>query len=184
FTAGIRTSGCLECEHKVLKAVGGPKKTMYEVFNGLNERTNGQTNQDMIHARDLREHAGPYALQTCFHGMQESVFYNTTALQRPEGMRDWKISNDFSNDKAYISTRWLIQLVLKQGLQIRHIFRVKRLGGVATHYVFVLKDGWVVCDCCMQLNLGIPCRHYFHIFTKVEGLTFSIGMIRIRYVHQ
>ncbi|KAF9058962.1 hypothetical protein BDP27DRAFT_1201345, partial [Rhodocollybia butyracea] len=175
FTAGIRTSGRSESEHRVLKAVGGPKKTLYEVFTGLNERTNGQSSQDMI--PQLREHAGPYALQTCFREMQESMFYTTTTLQRPEGIREWSASNDFTNDKAYISTRWIIRLVLKQKLQIRHIFRVKRLAGITTHYLVVLKDGRAICDCCMQLNLGIPCRHYFQIFTKVEGLTFSIGMI-------
>ncbi|KAE9386417.1 hypothetical protein BT96DRAFT_839265, partial [Gymnopus androsaceus JB14] len=58
-----------------------------------------------------------------------------------------------------------------------HILQVKRLNGIATHYVIVHTDGCVICNCCMGLNLGIPCRHYFQLFQKVEGLTFSIGMI-------
>ena len=86
--------------------------------------------------------------------------------------------NNFTDDKAYVSTKWIIRLVINQGLQIHHIFRVKCLAGVATHYVIVLQDGWVICDCCMGLNLGIPCRHYFQLYTKVEGLTFSIGIMR------
>ncbi|ESK89457.1 hypothetical protein Moror_16116 [Moniliophthora roreri MCA 2997] len=34
----------------------------------------------------------------------------------------------------------------------------------------------------MGLNLGIPCRHYFQLFTKAQGLTFSIGMIKRRWL--
>ncbi|KAE9385191.1 hypothetical protein BT96DRAFT_785229, partial [Gymnopus androsaceus JB14] len=183
FTVGIRTSGRSESEQRVLKVFTGPKKSLFQVFNGLNERTAGQSAQSLARILFasilalLRDHACPYALQTCYHEMQESLFYTTTTLQRPNGMRNWNMFNDFTNDKAYVSTKWIIRLVINQGLQIRHIFRVKRLAGVATHYVIVLQDGRVICDCCMGLNLGIPCRHYFQLYTKVEGLTFSIGII-------
>jgi hypothetical protein len=37
----------------------------------------------------LREHAGPYALQTCFKQMELSMYYRTEVLQLPEGMGDW-----------------------------------------------------------------------------------------------
>ncbi|KAJ3910840.1 hypothetical protein F5877DRAFT_55871 [Lentinula edodes] len=182
FTAGCRTNGRSEGEHKVLQSVGNPKLSMYQVYNGLNERTNGQSAQDMIRVCDIREHAGPFAVQICYREMQESMFYSASHLQRPEGAKDWNMQNDFTNDKAYISTRWLIRLALDQGLRIWFLFKVQRLGGIATHYLVVLRDGRAICDCCMGLNLGIPCRHYFHLFTKVEGLVFSIGMIRARCV--
>ncbi|KAJ3884853.1 hypothetical protein GG344DRAFT_91441 [Lentinula edodes] len=157
--AGCRTNGHSEGEHKVLRSVGNPKLSMYQVYNGLNEHTNGQSAQDMMRVCDIREHAGPFAVQICYCEMQESMFYSASHLQRPEGAKDWNMQNNFTNDKAYISTC-----------------------GIATHYLVVLKDGCAICDCCMGLNLGIPCRHYFHLFTKVEGLVFSIGMIRARCV--
>ena len=47
----------------------------------------------------------------------------------------------------------------------------------------VLPDNRYVCDCCMGLNLGIPCRHYFQPLTvvKAKGLWFHIGLVRARY---
>jgi hypothetical protein len=33
----------------------------------------------------------------------------------------------------------------------------------------------------MGLNLGLPCHHFFHIYTTVQGLQFNIGFIRARY---
>lgn len=37
----------------------------------------------------LREHAGPFALQTIFKQMELSMFYQTEALRRPNGIEDW-----------------------------------------------------------------------------------------------
>ncbi|THU90540.1 hypothetical protein K435DRAFT_675965 [Dendrothele bispora CBS 962.96] len=111
YTCGIRTSGQVESEHRVNKAFTGPKKSLFQVFNALNERTDGQTTNEMIKARDvsssrrqhnhsverlfsgvldlIRSHAGPYALQVCFQQMQESVFYVTDLIQRPSNIRTW-----------------------------------------------------------------------------------------------
>jgi hypothetical protein len=93
------------------------------------------------------------------------------------------MQDDFSNDEAHISTKWLLRLTSQQKLCVKNLIRVKRLGtGSGIHYLAVLADGRVICDCCMGLNLGIPCRHFFHVFTRVQGLTFGIGMIRARRV--
>ncbi|KAE9395627.1 hypothetical protein BT96DRAFT_826003 [Gymnopus androsaceus JB14] len=163
-----------------LKGIGGPKMTLFQVFNSLNERTSAQSAQDTRRVLDVT--CNTIHIEICYREMQESMFYTTTPLQRLQGVRDWSLTNNFTNDKAYVSTQWIIRLVLKQGLHIRHILRVKRLNLAATHYVIVLLNGRVIRDCSMGLNLGIPCRHYFQTFQKVEGLTFSIGMIRPRYV--
>lgn len=37
----------------------------------------------------LRQHVGPFALQTCYKQMTESVYYRTEVVQRPEGLREW-----------------------------------------------------------------------------------------------
>jgi uncharacterized protein CbrC (UPF0167 family) len=51
FTAGIRTNGCVEVENRMNKALGGPKKTLLQVFDGLNNRTEMQSVQDQQRVR-------------------------------------------------------------------------------------------------------------------------------------
>lgn len=53
FTCGVQTNGCVECENRVNKAIGGPKKSLKQLFDGLNERSDGQSVQDMIRVRDV-----------------------------------------------------------------------------------------------------------------------------------
>jgi hypothetical protein len=54
FTAGIRTNGRVEVENRINKVFGGPKKTLLQLFNSLNERTDGQTVQEMVRVREVR----------------------------------------------------------------------------------------------------------------------------------
>ncbi|EDR00234.1 uncharacterized protein LACBIDRAFT_314598 [Laccaria bicolor S238N-H82] len=106
FTCGVRTNGCVEGENQVNKLIGGPKKSVMQLFNGLNEHTTGQGIQDMIrvsrcqHAgpiesvfpgplQVLRMYVGPYALQRSFKEMELSMYYQTEVLQRPDGIQDW-----------------------------------------------------------------------------------------------
>jgi hypothetical protein len=42
FTAGIRTNGRVEVENRITKVLSGPKKTLFQVFNALNDRTEEQ----------------------------------------------------------------------------------------------------------------------------------------------
>jgi hypothetical protein len=53
FTAGIRTNGRCEAENCVNKTIGGLKKSLFQLFTGLNDRTNGQTVQEMARVRDV-----------------------------------------------------------------------------------------------------------------------------------
>lgn len=53
FTAGVRTNGRVEVENRVNKALGGPKKTLFQVFNALNERTASQTAKEMVQVREV-----------------------------------------------------------------------------------------------------------------------------------
>lgn len=86
----------------------------------------------------------------------------------------------FENDAAYISTRWLLQLVKGQGLEVRHILRIIHKATGKVHYLVLLQDKRYICDCCMGINLGIPCRHYFAAWTNVQNLPFHIGLVRPR----
>lgn len=53
FTCGIRTNGRVESENRVNKAFAGPKKSLKQLFDGLVERTKGQTVQEMTKIRDV-----------------------------------------------------------------------------------------------------------------------------------
>ncbi|KAJ7936968.1 hypothetical protein B0H13DRAFT_1589272 [Mycena leptocephala] len=186
FTAGVRTTGRVEGENRINKAIGGPKKTFLQLFNGLNERTGDQTAKGLIQSlfaaplKMIRDHAGAFALQTCYVQMQESLFYSTEVVQRPNEVHSWQMLNPFNNDKAHVSLQWLIALVTKRGLTVRHLLCVKHESTGTVHYIAVLSDGRYVCDCCMPANLGIPCRHFFRIWVDVQNLPFHISLIRPR----
>ncbi|KAJ6560632.1 hypothetical protein DFH09DRAFT_1083506 [Mycena vulgaris] len=51
----------------------------------------------------------------------------------------------------------------------------------SVHQLAVLPDGRYICNCCMPLNLGIPCQHYFHAWIDVQGLPFHISLIQPRW---
>jgi len=95
------------------------------------------------------------------------------------------MTDNFENDHKYVSTKWLISLVVAQGLPITHLLRVTHLSPEtpSTHTIALLEHGLYVCDCCMGANLGIPCRHFFNAMTNIRSLPFHIGLIRTRCVH-
>ncbi|KDR72296.1 hypothetical protein GALMADRAFT_126504 [Galerina marginata CBS 339.88] len=222
FTCGVRTNGRVEVENRVNKAIGGPKKTLLQLFHGLNERTNGQTAQEMIRVREssrrqhpsniesifpgplsiIRQFAGPFALQTCFKQMELSLFYSVKVLQLPDGMHDWneyaiavgptvgyswengeetRMLNSFENDNSHISTKWLLRLIKGRGLRVVHLLCVSHDGTDAFHMLALLPDDNYICDCCMGMMSGVPCRHYFRVLSSMKNLKFNIGVIRPRW---
>jgi hypothetical protein len=90
--------------------------------------------------------------------------------------------NAFTNDGAYISTRWLLRLISNRGHHVEHLLRIKHVGTISTHFLAILPNGEYICDCCMGINLGVPCRHYFQVLLKMPTLQFHIGLVRPRYV--
>ena len=89
--------------------------------------------------------------------------------------------NNFASDNTWISEKWLLWLIDGRGLKVKHLLQVNHLGTGTSHHLAILKDGHYICDCCMGLNLGIPCRHYFQILTKVQGMKFNVGLVHARY---
>jgi hypothetical protein len=53
FTAGIRTNGRAEAENRINKVIGGPKKTLFQLYSALNERTSTQAVSEMIRVREV-----------------------------------------------------------------------------------------------------------------------------------
>lgn len=37
----------------------------------------------------VRQFTAPFPLQKCYEQMEQSMFYRTRVLQRPDGIRDW-----------------------------------------------------------------------------------------------
>ncbi|KAJ7615810.1 hypothetical protein B0H17DRAFT_908046, partial [Mycena rosella] len=185
-------------KNRITKAISGPKKTLFQVFNTLNERTLEQQADEHIRVRDasrkqhptqldslfkpildlLRKYAGPFALNTCYKQMSLCMFYSASALQLPDGIRNWSSRNDFANDRAYIGTRFLLRLVREQGLVPSHLIKITHTETGATHIIALLPDGRYLCDCCMGINLGVVCRHFFIAWVKIPGLPFHISLIR------
>ncbi|KAJ7163678.1 hypothetical protein C8R46DRAFT_902606, partial [Mycena filopes] len=182
FTAGIRTNGRVEGENRVTKNISGPGKNLFQVFNALNTRTKEQAKDTLIRSilDLLRLYAGPFALQTSHKQMEQSLYYTAHALQLPQGMRTWQSRNRFTNDRAYIGTRFLLRLVQEKGLVPLHLIKIVHTASQATHYLVLFADGRYMCDCCMQESLGVACRHYFTAWIKIPGLPFNISLIRAR----
>ena len=74
-----------------------------------------------------------------------------------------------------------MRLIKQRGLTITQLLRITHLSGGQPHYLALIGDGRYICDCCMGINLGIPCRHYFQALMTVPGLQFSIALVRARY---
>ncbi|KAJ7704101.1 hypothetical protein B0H17DRAFT_921587, partial [Mycena rosella] len=90
--------------------------------------------------------------------------------------------NDFANDRAYIGTRFLLSLVREQGLVPSHLIKITHTETGASHIVALLPDGRYLCDCCMGINLGVVCRHFFIAWVKIPELPFHISLIRARCI--
>ena len=88
--------------------------------------------------------------------------------------------NDFQNDNAHISTVFLLRLIRGRGLVIQHLIRVTHKGTGTLHVLALLPNENYVCDCCMGMNLGLPCRHYFAVLSTMKTLKFHLGVVRQR----
>ncbi|KAJ7845042.1 hypothetical protein B0H14DRAFT_2358320, partial [Mycena olivaceomarginata] len=169
FTGAVRTTGRAEGENRINKIIGGPKKTFLQFFEGLNQRSQGQSTKELP-LKMLLDYAGPFAFQTCYKQMQLSLFYINARMRPNPGQVGLlkQMLNVFENDKAHISVKWLLQLVTKRGLWVRHLLVVRHTSRGASHYAVILSDGRYIYDCCMPANLGIPCRHYFRLWVDFK----------------
>ncbi|KAF8154371.1 hypothetical protein K438DRAFT_1778001 [Mycena galopus ATCC 62051] len=94
----------------------------------------------------------------------------------------WQIGQSKRGERWFCSeVKWLIQLVTKRGLSIRHLILVKHESTGAGHYICVLSDERYLCDCCMPFNLGVPCHHFFRAWIDAQNLPFHISLIRPRW---
>lgn len=90
--------------------------------------------------------------------------------------------NEHKNDGEYIALPWLIHQVTERRLDVRFIICVTLRGTTAQHIVLILSHDRHICDCCMGVNLGIPCRHYFAALAVMVGMRFHLSAVRSRYL--
>jgi hypothetical protein len=121
-------------------------------------------------------------MKSDFSGLTAKRVYASALFYNNEIDSQWlqHMVNTFANNDTYISTKWLLQLLAGHGLHVEQLLRIIHLSGGQPHYLALLGDGRYVCDCCMGINLGIPCRHYFQALTTVPGLRFSVALVRSR----
>ncbi|KAF6755022.1 hypothetical protein DFP72DRAFT_812237 [Ephemerocybe angulata] len=200
FTVGSRTNGRVESENRVSKNWSGAKTSLYQLYAATNKRTDGQSLKDMCTVRDssrqkhpsqietvfpgplsvIRKHVGSFGLQICFREMESSLYYAVEALQIPAGFRYWRMTNTYENDTAHIGSKWLLRLVVNQGLRVTMVLRVSHLGTGKAHILAFTDNQTYVCDCTMGLSLGLPCRHYFHVLSSTGNLRFHLSVINRR----
>lgn len=89
-----------------------------------------------------------------------------------------RMINDFQNDNVYISTKWLMRLVNDSGLVVEQLLCISHMSDGQPHYLTLVGNRHYICNCCMGVNLGIQCQHYFQALTSVSSLLFNIALIR------
>ncbi|PPQ86528.1 hypothetical protein CVT25_007179 [Psilocybe cyanescens] len=128
--------------------------------------------------RLLQKYVGLFTFQNCFKEMENSMFYHTELIHLPDSLNSWKMINNFTKNTAYISIQQLLQKIIGQGHQVQHLLKISHMGTVhMTHSLAILNNGFYFCDCCMGVNLGIPCQHYFQVLSVVKGLRFHLAHI-------
>ncbi|TFK16865.1 hypothetical protein FA15DRAFT_661850 [Coprinopsis marcescibilis] len=194
YSSGMRTNGHVEVENRVVKAITGPKSMLYQAFLALNDRCDKQTAQEMLDVQQpqssrcqhdhqiggvfraplelIQEHAGPFALHHIFREMQSTI-------QLPPGMKKWTDSAVLLNTQSTPFT-WMASKE-QRDLQPPHIFRITHLSSGTSHFLATLPGNCYICDCCMGVNLGIPCQHFLQAWTVVCSLTFHLGLIGPRW---
>lgn len=92
--------------------------------------------------------------------------------------------NDFSdpNDRLRVSVAHLLDLVNDRIGAVRSLFQVSFEGSNSVHYIAAVGPDQVVCDCLMNSNVGIPCRHFFSLLRHSNGqIGFHLNMYNGRY---
>lgn len=90
--------------------------------------------------------------------------------------------DSFQNDGAHLDSKWLLRLVVNQGMRVQTLFRIQHMGSGKSHVLAFMDDQSYVCDCTMGLSLGIPCRHFFTILAASgnTGIQFHMSVINRR----
>ena len=50
------------------------------------------------------------------------------------------------------------------------------------HIVALLSDNNYICNCCMGMDLGLPCLQYFQVLSTITTLKLNLGVVHARYV--
>jgi hypothetical protein len=91
--------------------------------------------------------------------------------------------NDFEDDGPHVSIYHLVSLASRHIGTVSQLYRItyNTTASRTTHYIAYVNEGRVLCDCLMQINGGIPCRHFFALLRQPEQLvTFHLSLYNPR----
>ncbi|KZV90778.1 hypothetical protein EXIGLDRAFT_616493, partial [Exidia glandulosa HHB12029] len=89
----------------------------------------------------------------------------------------------FTSDAICLSTKYVLSVIASRQLRVTHLFTVSHSSSKTTHTVAIIDPHRHICDCMMLTNLGIPCRHFWAVWQRVQGMLFHIGLVRPRWLN-
>ncbi|KAJ6541374.1 hypothetical protein B0H19DRAFT_958648, partial [Mycena capillaripes] len=182
FTCGVRTSGRVESKNRINKLISDSKTSLIDVVNNLVKSAEDQ--DDLEKLRLIHQHCVAYAVQKSYDQMERSVFYEASIVSLPAGATTWGVLNSFADDSIRISAQFMLHLIADRGWVCEHLFKISHYASATVHFIAVLDNGHIICDCMMGTNLGIPCRHFYTLlrsFKSRQLVTFHLGLFNSRY---
>lgn len=150
----------------------------------------------------IRAHVRQFATQKSYEQMKDSMFYTVKALRLPDTARRWTANilagtgeqdtegrsgtetastDPFAADGVSLSTRYILEQLASQNLPVQQLLLVTHTATGAAHTIAVIDHQRHVCDCAMLTNLGVPCRHFYAAWQRVQGMMFHIALINRRW---
>ena len=96
FTCGVRTNGRVEVKNRITKAFGGLRKSLKDLFDGLNERTDGQSLQETLRVRDVSLEFWKANFSLCTY-IQVSESHHVDSMPNPSKQSFWDHCSLFVN---------------------------------------------------------------------------------------
>ncbi|KAF7370007.1 hypothetical protein MSAN_00630700 [Mycena sanguinolenta] len=90
-----------------------------------------------------------------------------------------EVLNPFTDDTIRISAQFMLRLIEDRGWVCSQLFKTSHYASATLHFIAVLDNGPIICDCMMGTNLGIPCRHFYtplRSFRSGNLVTFHLGL--------
>ncbi|KAJ6589210.1 hypothetical protein B0H19DRAFT_922955, partial [Mycena capillaripes] len=160
FTCGVQTSGQVESENRINKLIGNSKTPLIDLTNRRHHATSTDTLFSQL-LQLIRQHCVAYTVQKSYDQMECSVYYEASLVSFPAGATTWGVLNSFADDSIRISAQFMLHLIAERGWICEHLFKISHYALATVHFIAVLDNGHIICDCMMGTNLGIPCRHFY-----------------------
>ncbi|KAF8190680.1 hypothetical protein K438DRAFT_1546217, partial [Mycena galopus ATCC 62051] len=79
------------------------------------------------------------------------------------------VLDSFADDSIRISAQFMLRLIADRGWVCEQLFKISHYASATVHFIAVLDNGHIICDCMMGTNLGIPCRHFYTLLRSFKS---------------